>query len=168
MAMMWWWICMRWSLLYCGNRQEPYGCLNISCWVLFQSSCNSCYMRWTTMKTAPWTLTPRRRWWRSCPLMMEIKSVFWRWRSKAQRLKGHIISHYELHVMLILLCILYCLDYDGSIIRLSLSLNIKIMLVACHFRNYSFYRLTTRGRVGTKLGDASYVSNVSIISYVPC
>ena len=95
--------------------------------VLFQSSCNSCYTWWTTMKTAPLTLTLRRRWWRSCPLMMEIMSVLWRWRSKAQRQKGHIISHYELHVMLILLCILYCLDRDGSIIRWSLSLNIKII-----------------------------------------
>ena len=45
---------------------------------------------------------------------------------------------------------------------------IKIVLVACHFRNYCFYRLPTRGRVGTKLGDARYVSTVSIISYVPC
>ena len=45
---------------------------------------------------------------------------------------------------------------------------IKIMLVACHLRNYSCYRLPTRGRVGTKLGDAWYVSNISIISYVPC
>ena len=25
------------------------------------------------------------------------------------------------------------------------------MIVACHFRNYPFYRLPTRGRVGTKL-----------------
>ena len=30
---------------------------------------------------------------------------------------------------------------------------IKIM-IACHFRNYLCYRLPTRGRVGTKLGDA--------------
>ena len=45
---------------------------------------------------------------------------------------------------------------------------IKIMIVACHFRNYPCYRLPTRGRVGTKLGDAWYVSNVSIISDVPC
>ena len=33
---------------------------------------------------------------------------------------------------------------------------------------FCFYRLPTRGRVGTKLGDAWYVSNVSIISDVPC
>ena len=30
---------------------------------------------------------------------------------------------------------------------------IKIM-IACHFRNYLCYRLPTRGRVGTKIGDA--------------
>ena len=36
---------------------------------------------------------------------------------KGARPKGHIISHYELHVMLILLCILFFLDRDGSIIR---------------------------------------------------
>ena len=93
--------------------------------VLFQSSCNSCYKWWTTMKTAPLTLTPRRRWWRSCPLMMEIMPVLWRWRSKAQDQRA--ISHYELHVMLILLCILFCLDRDGSIIRWSLSLKLKII-----------------------------------------
>ena len=32
-----------------------------------------------------------------------------------------------------------------------------------HFINYFFYHLPTRGRVGIKLGDAWYVSNVSII-----
>ena len=31
-----------------------------------------------------------------------------------------------------------------------------------------FYRLPTRGRAGTKLGDDWYVSNVSIIFDVPC
>ena len=33
-----------------------------------------------------------------------------------------------MHVMLILLCVLFCLDRDGSIIRWSLSLNIKIIM----------------------------------------
>ena len=32
----------------------------------------------------------------------------------------------------------------------------------------SLLSFTYSGRVGTKLGDACYVSNVSIISYVPC
>ena len=48
----------------------------------------------------------------------------------------------SMHVMLILLCILFCLDHDGSIIRWSLSLNIKIIMCSslvctvkkvCHF-----------------------------------
>jgi hypothetical protein len=40
---------------------------------------------------------------------------------------------------------------------------IKIVLVACHLKNYFCYHLPTRGRAGVKLGDAWYVSNVSII-----
>ena len=38
----------------------------------------------------------------------------------------HIIL--SMHVMLILLCILFCLDRNGSIIRWSLSINIKIIM----------------------------------------
>ena len=95
--------------------------------VLFQSSCNSCYTWWTTMKTAPLTLTPRRRWWRSCPLMMEDHVRALEMKIKGAKTKGPYHITYELHVMLILLCILYCLDRDGSIIRWSLSLNIKII-----------------------------------------
>jgi hypothetical protein len=30
---------------------------------------------------------------------------------------------------------------------------IKIVLVACHLKNYLCYHLPTRGRVGVKLGD---------------
>jgi hypothetical protein len=43
--------------------------------------------------------------------------VLWRWRSKVQEERPYHITYYELHVMLILLCILFCLDRDGSIIR---------------------------------------------------
>ena len=40
---------------------------------------------------------------------------------------------------------------------------------ACHLKNYFFcYHLPTRGRAGVKLGDAWYVSNVSIIFDAPC
>jgi hypothetical protein len=40
---------------------------------------------------------------------------------------------------------------------------------ACHLKNYFFcYHLPTRGREGVKLGDAWYVSNVSIIFDAPC
>jgi hypothetical protein len=46
---------------------------------------------------------------------------------------------------------------------------IKIVLVACHLKNYYFcYHLPTRGRAGVKLGDAWYVANVSIIFDAPC
>jgi protease-4 len=43
------------------------------------------------------------------PVTIEIMTVLWRWRSKAQDDDGHIMSHIELHVMLILLCILFFL-----------------------------------------------------------
>jgi hypothetical protein len=33
---------------------------------------------------------------------------------------------------------------------------------------FFYYHLPTRGRVGVKLGDAWYASNVSIIFYAPC
>jgi hypothetical protein len=40
---------------------------------------------------------------------------------------------------------------------------------SCHLKNYFFrYHLPTRGRAGVKLGDAWYVSNVSIIFDAPC
>jgi hypothetical protein len=40
---------------------------------------------------------------------------------------------------------------------------------ACHLKNYFFcYHLPTRGWAGVKLGDAWYVSNVSIIFDAPC
>jgi hypothetical protein len=46
---------------------------------------------------------------------------------------------------------------------------IKIVLAACHLKNYYFcYHLPTRGRAGVKLGDAWYVRNVSIIFDAPC
>jgi hypothetical protein len=40
---------------------------------------------------------------------------------------------------------------------------------ACHLKKLLFcYHLHTRGRAGVKLGDAWYVSNISIIFYAPC
>ena len=44
-------------------------------------------------------------------------------------------------------------------------ITLRIMLVAFHIKNSFFYHLPTRGRAGIKLGDAWYVSNVSIIFY---
>ena len=42
-------------------------------------------------------------------------------------------------------------------------ITLKICQVAFHIKNSVFYHLPTRGRAGIKLGDAWYVSNVSII-----
>ena len=56
-------------------------------------------------------------WWRSCQDAQDGDQV--------QEGPYHITLF--MHVMLILLCILFCLDRDGSIIRWSLSLNIKII-----------------------------------------
>ena len=50
-------------------------------------------------------------------------------------------------------CLYHCFESLHSSHMLYNSM-IKVMQVACHYRNYSFYRLPTRGRVGTKLGDA--------------
>ena len=42
-------------------------------------------------------------------------------------------------------------------------ITLKLCQVALHIENYLFYHLPTRWRAGIKLGDAWYVSNVSII-----
>ena len=43
------------------------------------------------------------------PVMMEIMTVLWRWRSKAQDDDGHIMSHILIACDVYLLCILFCL-----------------------------------------------------------
>ena len=43
------------------------------------------------------------------PVTMEIMTVFWRWRSKAQDDDGHIMSHILIACDVYLLCILFCL-----------------------------------------------------------
>ena len=50
------------------------------------------------------------------PVTMEIMTVLWRWRSKAQDDDGHIMSHIGLHVMFIFYAS-YFAQYGGSIIR---------------------------------------------------
>jgi hypothetical protein len=45
---------------------------------------------------------------------------------------------------------------------------IKIVLAACHLKNYFCYYLPTRGQAGVKVGDAWYVANISIIFDAPC
>ena len=42
------------------------------------------------------------------------------------------------------------------------------MLGSIPHQKFCFYHLPTRGRAGIKLGDAWYVSNVSIIFFIPC
>ena len=44
-------------------------------------------------------------------------------------------------------------------------ITLKLCQVALRIKNSLFYHLPTRGRAGIKLGDAWYVSNVSIIFY---
>jgi hypothetical protein len=84
--------------------------------VLFQSSCNSCYME-NNHEDGAMDLD-------ATPTMMEIMPVddgdhvrALEMKIKGAKTKGPYHIAYELHVMLILLCILYCLDRDGSIIR---------------------------------------------------
>ena len=85
-------------------------------------------------------------------LMLVLKVLF----MKSLCYMIHLFTHYLHH----------CFESLHSSHMLYNSM-IKIM-IAYHFRNYLCYRLPTRGRVGTKLGDAWYVPNVSIISYVSC
>ena len=49
-------------------------------------------------------------------------------------------------------------------------ITLRNMLGSTPHQKFSFYHLPTRGRAGIKIGDAWYVSNVSIIFYVfmPC
>ena len=54
------------------------------------------------------------------PVTMEIMTMLWRWRSKAQDDDGHIMSHIWLHVMFIFYAS-YLALIDGSIIRWSLT-----------------------------------------------
>mgnify|MGYP003446396237 CR=1 FL=1 len=65
-------------------------------------------------------------WWRSCHDAQDGDQV------QERTISYHIIHACDVnpfkHVMLILLCILFCLERDGSIIRWSLSLNIKIIM----------------------------------------
>ena len=65
--------------------------------------------------------------------------------------------------MLIWTFILYHLDLNihATIKKITL----RIMLGSIPHQKFSFYHLHTRGRAGIKLGDAWYVSNVSIIFY---
>ena len=54
------------------------------------------------------------------PVTIEIMTVLWRWRSKAQDHHGHIMTHIWLHMMFIFYTSYFAL-IDGSIIRWSLT-----------------------------------------------
>ena len=45
------------------------------------------------------------------PVMMEIMTMLWRWRSKAQDDDGHIMSHILIACDVYPLCILFCLEW---------------------------------------------------------
>ena len=44
------------------------------------------------------------------PVMMEIMTMLWRWRSKAQDDDGHVMSHILIACDVYPLCILFCLE----------------------------------------------------------
>ena len=44
------------------------------------------------------------------PVTMEIMTMLWRWRSKAQDDDGHIMSHILIACDVYPLCILFCLE----------------------------------------------------------
>ena len=159
--MIWYMWCMRWSCFVIfhdlhvdefGNRQEPYGCILIlsdlrvnystpcNCFTLsliVSNSC-SCDMWWRQPCTAPKDLGALLvEWWRSCRCVGDGD----------QRLKekGYTISHIKLHVMFILFMHLILLSHDGSIIRWSLTLNIKIKVFSLSVQRCerSSFRSTT-------------------------
>ena len=86
---------------------------------------------------------------------------------------GHVIlRRHDCFVSMLEVLLVLC-QYGTFILNLS-DLNIhttikknyiKIMPSSTPHQKFCFYHLPTRGRAGIKLGDASYVSNVSIIFY---
>ena len=57
----------------------------------------------------------------------------------------------------------FVLNLSDLNIHITRRITLKLCQLAFHIKNYLFYHLPTRGRAGIKLGDAWYVSNVSII-----
>ena len=107
-----------------------------------------------------------------------FKYFVW-WRSSIARLYdfvgiacfGHVILRRHNCLVSMLEVLLFLCQYQTFILNL-LDLNIhatikritlKIMLGSIPHQKFCFYHLPTRGRAGIKLGDAWYVSNVSII-----
>ena len=59
--------------------------------------------------------------------------------------------------------LLFCIHLDLNIHATMKKITLWIMLGSIPHQKFYFYHLPTRGRAGIKLGDAWYVSNVSII-----
>ena len=109
-------------------------------------------------------------WWEhSCVTKMEHDQTIWFCRG-------------ELSLAMIfwedMITLLVCLNYYYFYVNIKLlswifriwifipqlrRITLKLWQVAFHIKNSVFYHLPTRGRAGIKLGDAWYISNVSII-----
>ena len=61
--------------------------------------------------------------------------------------------------------LLFCIHLDLNVHATIKKITLWIMLGSIPHQKFSFYHWPTRGRAGIKLGDAWYVSNVSIIFY---
>ena len=93
-----------------------------------------------------------------------LENVAW-WANFYVKMYSSMSQNYYSWNVLLVWCILiaHCLLYSNYKLLTWISsfsscalhyYLIKIMLVACQFKNYLCYRLPTRGRVGTKLGGA--------------
>ena len=115
------------------TSNTSWNCITLFLWLSYSYSCNT--------------------WWsQTCggsvdlgvmPELMEITLVRSRWRSRCKKRLYHITLF--MHVMFILLCILFCLSRDGSIIRWSLTLNIKdiVFSLSMHHRESSSFWSTS-------------------------
>ena len=111
---------------------------------------------WSTLKSMNQLLGWNRgcSWWESfCVMKMKHSLTIWFCRD-------------ELSLAMLfwddMIALLVCLKYyyfHATINKITLS----IMLGSIPHKKFCFYHLPTRGRAGIKLGDAWYVSNVSII-----
>ena len=61
--------------------------------------------------------------------------------------------------------LLFCIHLDLNIHATIKKITLRIMLGSIPHQKFCFYHLPTRGQAWIKLGDAWYVSNISIIFY---
>ena len=110
------------------------------------------------------------RWEHFCVTRMNHDQTIWFYRdelSLAMLFWEDMIAFTMLEVILFLLSIwTFILNHlDLNIHATIKKITLRIMLGSIPHQKIYFYHLPTRGRVGIKLGDAWYVSNVSIIFY---